>query len=119
MANVSVHLNLPDAAKIITSRGLQDKGPVQRGFAQIVKDTCEPYVPMRSGTLKNTAQVQEDGVLYEQPYAAKQYYTNAGKGTDGTANGGVRGKEWDKRAMADHGSEVTAAVAKMVGGKSG
>lgn len=114
-----VVLNLPDARKIIQSRGLQDKGPIQKFLSSEVARQCDPYVPMQSGVLKNTVQVQPDGVLYDQPYAKKQYYENGGNGSDGTANGGRRGKEWDKRMIADHGTEITAAVAKKVGAKLG
>lgn len=116
---VKVVLNLPDARKIIQSRGLQDKGSVQLFLAKEVRRQCDPYVPERTGTLKNTAQVLSDGVLYDQPYAKKQYYENGGNGTDGTANGGRRGKEWDKRMIADHGDEITTAVAKKVGAELG
>ena len=114
---VKVVLDLPVARNIIRSRGLQDRGPVQKFLASEVARRCDPYVPMRTGILKNTAQVQPDGVLYDQPYARRQYYENAGNGTDGTAAGGQRGKEWDKRMVADHGDEITVAVAKKVGAK--
>lgn len=116
---VKVVLDLPDARKIIQSRGLQDKGPIQKFFSSEVARQCEPYVPMRTGTLKNTAQVQPDGVLYDRPYAKRQYYENGGNGTDGTAVGGQRGREWDKRMIADHGDEITTAVAKKVGAELG
>lgn len=114
---MNVKLNLPSAERIISSRGLGKNSVAQKVLATEVARQCDPYVPMRSGVLKNTAQVQADGVLYNQPYAHKQYTNNAGRGIDGTADGGRRGAYWDKRAMADHGAEVTAAVAKVVGGK--
>ncbi len=34
------------------------------------------------------------------------------------SGGGTRGKEWDKRMMADRGDEVVKAVAKHVGGRA-
>lgn len=106
----SVKLELDPIDKIIAKRGLQDNGPAQRMAASELKRLCDPYVPMLSGMLKNTAQVQQDGVLYGQPYAAKQYYENGGSG--------LRGKHWDKRMMADHGKEYVEAIAKIAGGEA-
>lgn len=128
--NVSVKLELDSLSKILARRGLQDNGPAQKEAASELKRLCEPYVPMNTGILKSTAQVQQDGVLYGarpknksgteygQSYAAKQYYSNAGTGKDGTSQGGTRGKQWDKRMMADRGEEYINAVAKIVGGKA-
>ncbi len=116
--DVSVKLELDSFTKILARRGLQDNGPAQRKAASELKRMCDPYVPMNTGTLKNTAQVQQDGVLYVQPYASSQYYGNGGFGKEGMNQGGQRGKEWDKRMMADHGKEYVNAVAKIVGGKA-
>lgn len=107
---VSVHLKLDPVNKILARRGLQDNGPAQRMAASELKRMCDPYVPMQTGTLKSTAQVQQDGVLYVQPYAAVQYYTHKGNG--------MRGKHWDKRMMADRGNEYINAVAKIIGGEA-
>ena len=109
--NISVKLELNAVSKILLQRGLQDNGPVQRFAASELKRMCDPYVPFLSGTLKNTAQVQNDGVLYVQPYSQKQYNGNGGSGQ--------RGKQWDKRMMADHGKEYISAVAKKAGGEAG
>lgn len=116
--DVSVKLELDSLTKILARRGLQANGLAQKKAASKLKRMCDPYVPMLSGTLKNTAQVLPDGVLYVQPYAAKGYYENGGRGEDGTAQGGQRGKFWDKRMMADHGKEYIGAVAEIVGGKA-
>ncbi len=115
---VSVKLELDTLPKILARRGLQDNGPAQKKAASELKRMCDPYVPMLSGTLKNTAQVQQDGVLYVQPYAAKQHDTNAGSGQEGTAQGCLRGKHWEKRMMADRGDEYIGAVADIIGGKA-
>lgn len=115
---VSVKLELDSITAILARRGLQANGPAQKKAASELKRMCDPYVPMNAGILKNTAQVQKDGVLYVQPYAAKQYYENGGCGKEGTSQGGQRGKQWDKRMMADHGKEYIGAVAKIAGGKA-
>lgn len=116
--NVSVKLELDSLSKILARRGLQDNGPAQKEAASELKRLCDPYVPMNTGILKNTAQVQQDGVLYVQLYSANQYYENGGFGKEGMNQGGQRGKQWDKRMMADRGEEYINAVAKIVGGKA-
>lgn len=116
--NISVKLELDSFTKILARRGLQSNGPAQKKAASELKRMCDPYVPMNTGTLKNTAQVQQDGVLYVQPYAEDQYYGNGGFGKDGTAQGGQRGKQWDKRMMADSGKEYINTVAEIIGGKA-
>ena len=73
----------------------------------------------------NTAQVLTDGVLYVQPYAAVQYYTNAGSGRQGLTKQNahnykcLRGAYWDKRMMADKGDELNKSIAAFCGGKAG
>lgn len=103
-----IELKLDPLSKLKAARHLDKSG--QRKFASEVKRLCDPYVPMQSGTLKNTAQVLDDGVLYDQPYASKQYYTNSGWN-------GIRGKQWDKRMMADKGPQLVESLAKYCGGK--
>lgn len=115
---VSVKLELDAFSKILARRGLQENGPAQKKAAAELKRMCDPYVPMLTGTLKNTALVEQDGVLYVQPYAATQHDTNAGNGQEGTNHGGMRGKHWEKRMMADKGDEYVGTVAKIIGGKA-
>ena len=74
---VSIELKLDPLVKMEAKRHLNDTG--RKKVASEVKRLCDPYVPFDTGMLKNTAQVLTDGVLYVQPYAAVQYYTNAGK----------------------------------------
>lgn len=102
----------------------------------------DPYVPMAPGSgahMKDNYEVAPDGstVTYNGPYAHYQYVGEAMVGSitgspyaksgepkvyNGQAiqysGAPMRGKEWDKRMWADHGDEVTEAVAKKVGGKA-
>lgn len=81
----------------------------------------EPYVPKRSGKLIESGTagtVIGSGVVeYTAPYAKDQYYTNAGRGTDGlnAANGnkGMRGKEFFERMKADHKDEIKEGAKKI------
>ena len=94
--------------------------------------------------MKEQYTIAPDGstITYRGPYAHYQYigevmvgvttgspYAKSGEPKKGTgrpisySDGGVdrseglRGKEWEKRMMADRGDELKKAVAKYVGGK--
>lgn len=108
--SVKVKLDLDPTQEILLRRGLEEGGEVQRFFTHEVARHCDPYVPMDTGTLKNTKQIETDKITYPQPYAQKQYFENKGKG--------LRGKEWDKRMMADRGEEIMTGVANFIGGKA-
>lgn len=113
---------------ILRARGLGGDPRAGKRLASTVKRLCDPYVPMRQGILKNTAQIAADGsnILYPQPYAHYQYHGEAMAGRapkryTGTPlehhGGPMRGPAWDKRMMADRGDEVAADLAKYVGGR--
>lgn len=115
---MKVTLQLDPVDKILLKRHMGKDRSAQRFFTSTVRRHCDKYVPMLSGTLKNTAQEGEDYILYNQEYAKPNYEHNAGNGTQGTAKGGLRGKLWDKRMMAAEGREVVGSVADYVGGKA-
>lgn len=130
-----------DPAVILKARGLGDSTEAARFLAETVAKLCDPYVPFAPGQgvhLKEQYTVAPDGsaITYRGPYARYQYvgevmvgaktgspYAKSGEPKVGTGRaleyhgGPLRGKEWDKRMMADRGDEVTAALAKHVGGK--
>lgn len=119
-----------DPAAILKSRGLGGSTAARRHLASTVARLCDPYVPMRQGFLKNQEKITEDGgavaVVYTEPYAHYQYrgevmagrapkhYTGRPMDHHGAP---MRGKEWDKRMMADRGDEVVDDLAKFVGGE--
>lgn len=106
--NVSIHMDSTD--KILLKRSLGKNGKGQRFFTHEVRRMSDPYVPRRSGVLKNTAREAEKTVTYNTPYARRQYYEHKGNG--------LRGKMWDKRMWADRGKEIVRSVAKFCGGKA-
>ena len=120
---VSIELKLDPLVKMEAKRHLNDTG--RKKVASEVTRLCEPYVPWDSGNLTRTAQVLTDGVLYVQPYAAVQYYTNTGHGKQGLTKQSahnykcLRGAYWDKRMMADKGDELNKSIASFCGGKAG
>ena len=83
---------------------------VQKMVDSEVLRQSDPYVPMRTGMLKKSGilgtVIGEGVVKYIAPYARQNYYTNAGRGQEGTQNGGLRGKYWFERMKADHKDEI-------------
>lgn len=121
---VTVDIN---TAKIMRERGLGGDNRAQLYLASEVKRLSDPYVPMQSGVLKNTAVIAADGssITYVQPYAHYQYYGKvmAGRapkqytGDDLTYSGApMRGAQWDKRMMADKSKELVSNLEKFIGG---
>ena len=104
----------------------------QFALAQEAARLIDSYVPFDTGQLKNSVQTAsnyEEGLLvYNTPYARKQYYLHA-EGTDlrswhgaydesGTWQEdkykGLRGSYWGQRALADVGEHLALFGAKAV-----
>lgn len=99
--------------KILLKRHLQQNGEAQVRFTKEVAKQCDNYVPYDKGRLKNMSiELYADKIIYNAPYAKKQYYTNKGGN-----KGALRGKLWDKRMWADRGKEIVQIIASFVGGK--
>lgn len=109
--------------KITFRPGLQadlDAGfaKVQYAFSQHVAKTVDPYVPFDTGMLKNSvnqASKFDEGLLvYNTPYARKQYYLHE-------QGAGLRGSYWGQRAIADHKDELVKfahnAAKQFLGGE--
>lgn len=116
---MNIKIQLDPADKVLLKHKLNKNGEGQRLLTHEVRRHCDKYVPFQTGTLKNTAQEDVTTITYNQPYADKQYQDNPGHGTEGTSNGGLRGRYWDKRMMANEGDEIVQAVADYCGGKVG
>jgi len=128
--NVKVNIN---SAAILSSRGLGGSTAARKYLASTVARLCDPYVPMSAGSgahMKDQKEIDESGgaveLRYPGPYA---HYQHKGEVMAGRApkrytgrainyhGGPMRGKEWDKRMMADRGDEVVDDLAKFVGGE--
>lgn len=105
---MKVKIQIDPADKILLKRKMDPYGKGQRFFTHEVRRLSDPYVPMQTGTLKDTAVEQPKSIEYVQPYARRQYWENKGNG--------LRGKMWDVRMWATRGKEIVRSVAKFVGG---
>lgn len=136
--NVKVNIN---PVTILKVRGLGSSNAAVKVLADTVARLSDPYVPMSSGAgahMKEGYTIASDGssITYRGPYAHFQYvgevmvgvktgspYAKSGEPKRGTGRAlsyhgaPMRGKEWDKRMMADRGDDVTKAMADFVGGK--
>lgn len=112
---LSINYTLKDfnKNKIIEKYGMQENGDTQLFLANTCFRRMQKYVPFDSGALSTTATIKPHKVIYEMPYAHKQYTTNKGKG--------IRGKYWDKRMVSAEKElivkEVEEYAKKMKGNK--
>lgn len=104
-----------DEAKIRREFGASLKRAQAILDTQVLKDT-DPYVPMVTGTLRNSGITGSDigsGTLrWAAPYAAKQYYTSPNKTTAEHPKATMFWFEAAKAAMKD----AWIRVAKKAGG---
>ncbi len=99
--------------QILARRGLDARGKVQQYVDSEVIRLCDPYVPLKTGFLKNDSpiigtQIGSGLVVYEAPYARRQYYTHKGKG--------LRGPKWFERMKAAHLGQILRGAADVAGG---
>lgn len=119
MATTNVKIKMNDTQKILLKRYLNKNGEAQVKFTKEVAKECNNYVPFDIGRLKDMmVELKTDKIIYNAPYARKQYYTNKGMGKQGTSLGGLRGKLWDKRMWVSRGDKIVKSIAQFVGGRS-
>lgn len=92
-------------SELLENHGLGMRGQIQRYVDNAVLRYSDKYIPKDSGTLIRSGTIHtvigSGNVHYETPYAREVYYSNAGRGENGTAYGGLRGKLWFERMKAD------------------
>ena len=118
---IKVQLKIHSIKMTIARCGIDDGGQVQKFIDSEVLRKCSPYVPFLKGDLEKSGKANtvlgSGRVIYKTPYARKQYYMNAGRGNQGMAKGGRRGKKWFERMKADHLMSILDGAAKVAGGK--
>ena len=95
-----------DKNKIISKFDLQKGGKAELFLADDCFRRMQKYVPFDTGALSTTATITPGKVVYEQPYAHKQYVSNKGKG--------IRGKYWDKKMIANERNVLTREVENYI-----
>lgn len=99
--------------KLLSKRGLEEKGKVQQFIDSEVLRLTDPYIPFDTGKLKQSGtqhtKIGSGNVIYKTPYARKQYFENKGSG--------LRGKQWFTRMKADHKQQILNGAIKVAGKK--
>lgn len=97
---LTIGLSIIAADEILKNRGLENKGKVHLELNKMILDYCEPYIPRKTGALINSGSYFNEGVSWNTPYAAKQYYQNMGTN--------LRGRLWFERMWALKKGEIMA-----------
>jgi hypothetical protein len=115
----NIKIDIDDTQKILLKRHLNKNGAVQVKFTKQCAKYMNNYVPFEFGRLKDImVTIESDKIIFNAPYAAKQYYLNKGKGKQGTSVGGLRGKMWDRRMWVNNGDKIVKSIAEFCGGRS-
>lgn len=110
----TVKIQIDKTEKILLKRYLNKNGQAQVEFTKEVAKECNNYVPFLTGRLKDmSVELKTDKIIYNAPYATKQYYTNKGGN-----RGSLRGKYWDKRMWSDKGDRIVQTIADFAGGRT-
>lgn len=103
---------------ILSKRGLEEGGTVQKFVDNAVLHYCDPYTPKDSGDLIKSGErgtvLGSGKVTYNTPYAREQYYNTA----DTRSYDPQRGGQWFERMKADHKEDILHGAAKKAGGKA-
>lgn len=130
----NIKVKMHSASQIIRDHGLDENGSVQAKLLSDFDKFMDPYIPMDSGTLKNTkTHPNKHSIKYTSPYA---HYMYKGKVATGPSRPkGVkrtisniplkyqgapkRGVEWDKRMWNDRKNDILRDLQNVIkrGGK--
>lgn len=135
-------MNVKVVSQITARRLLRECGVGVGGkdILPVLIDECvkemDPYVPMDTGTTKNTRVIEPDGVTYVGPHAQFIYHGMLMVSPSGSAwarlgerkhltdkplnfhGAPTRGAYWDIRMWADKGKDICRRLARRTGGKA-
>lgn len=101
--------------KLLSDRGLSNKGRVQQFVDSEVLRLTAPYIPFKTGMLIKSGTlgtvVGTGEVNYIAPYAAKQNQTATSRSYDAQ-----RGGQFFERMKIDHRDEILRGAKKRSGG---
>lgn len=122
-------IRIDSAGKIEKRLGIDTNGKAMVFFRDEVARLCDPYVPMNTGTLKNTKTYPNShSIKYVQPYAHYMYKGKVAMGSSKPAGikrtisnkpikyqgAPKRGAKWDKRMMSDNKDKVVKDVQNYI-----
>ena len=111
---MTVKTDIPSVQSCVKKLGADERGDVQRFVTEEVFRRMLPYIPCKTGHLRETAHVKNTTrIRVWAEYAKKQFF--------GVSKGGVpfdydtvgnpkAGPHWDRRLMADEGASIARAA---------
>lgn len=141
--NIKTTTKLKSSTEIAKRLGIDKDGDVQRFFRDDCDRYMDSYIPMDSGSLKNTKSYPDNcSIVYTVPYAHYMYkgvmYISPKLGVSGImlksgkwwspkgetkvpsgkslsySGAPKRGKEWDKRMKADRMNDIISDVENYI-----
>lgn len=99
---------------ILKERGLNSYGAAQKYIDSEVLRLSDPYVPSKTGKLRESAfratEIGSGLICYDAPYARAVYY-----GMGASTGSSKQGKLWFERMKADHKEAILAGTRKVTG----
>lgn len=118
---MDVTLQLKTNDEIIRNHGIGKGDRVQKFIDSEVLRRSDKYTPKQTGEMIRSGTrgtvIGMGKVIYTAPYAKSQYQHNRGRGMQGTARGGLRGRLWFERMKADHKDAILQGAARIAGCK--
>ena len=112
-----IKFRLNSFKKILSRRGLEKKGTVQKHIDSETLRYSDPYVPINTGLLRQSGTDYTDigsgEVVYNTLYARPQYY----KTSESRPYSPLAGAKWFERMKIDHKDDILRSTAKVAGGK--
>lgn len=116
---MDMSFNMHNANEIIAGHGIGEGGRVQKFIDSECLRRSNKYTPKRTGELIRSGTrgtvIGSGKIVYLAPYARSNYSFNAGRGLQGTANGGLRGRLWFKRMCNAHRMTILRGAAQIAG----
>lgn len=116
---MDMSFNMHNANEIIAGHGIGEGGRVQKFIDSECLRRSDKYTPKRTGELIRSGTrgtvIGSGKIVYLAPYARSNYSFNAGRGLQGTANGGLRGRLWFKRMCNAHRMTILRGAAQIAG----
>ena len=113
--------NIRPTRQLLSERGLGQGGMVQKFIDSECIRRMDPLTPKRTGTLIHAATlgtvIGSGKIKQATPYAKDNYYNNSGRGMQGTASGGLRGRLWFKRMKSLHLRAILDGARRLAGAR--
>lgn len=97
MQGVKVSIELEGVKKKLSSENFK-RG--KHALALQAMADMNQFVPRKKGTMRTTAHVVDDGIVYQTQYARAQFYGSNGKATFRKYSTPGTGKRWDLKAKS-------------------